>query len=179
MLAASAPGRPCYIVQSTAYTGTCIQHAAAAPRSPSTSAPSRYGQKTVKGNPNPRSYYKCTHPNCPVRKHVERSVQDPNKVLVTYEGKHSHPAPAASSRAPVRRIPAAGDPKVCGPALLMSTGCAPGAPRSVCVAAVLQHTDVWRVGPLLDGKRVSISTMDSSVTWMTLVSLATAPHRSS
>lgn len=81
-------------------------------RHPCPPPPCRYGQKTVKGNPNPRSYYKCTHPNCPVRKHVERSVQDPNKVLVTYEGKHSHAAPAASSRAPVRRIPAAGDPKV-------------------------------------------------------------------
>lgn len=42
-----------------------------------------------------RSYYKCTTPGCPVRKHVERACNDPRSVITTYEGKHNHEIPAA------------------------------------------------------------------------------------
>ncbi|CAL5364841.1 unnamed protein product [Camellia sinensis] len=57
----------------------------------------KYGQKVVKGNPNPRSYYKCTSPGCSVRKHVERACRDLKSVITAYEGKHNHEVPVAKN----------------------------------------------------------------------------------
>ncbi|RYR73037.1 hypothetical protein Ahy_A02g007308 [Arachis hypogaea] len=47
----------------------------------------KYGQKVVKGNPNPRSYYKCTNAGYTVRKHVERVSHDLKSVITAYQGK--------------------------------------------------------------------------------------------
>ncbi|CAI5960047.1 unnamed protein product [Closterium sp. NIES-64] len=55
----------------------------------------KYGQKVVRGNTYPRSYFKCSHPGCVVRKHVERSSHPPFDVVTTYEGRHNHDLPAA------------------------------------------------------------------------------------
>ncbi|CAL9042274.1 unnamed protein product [Musa banksii] len=55
----------------------------------------KYGQKFVKGNRNPRSYYRCTHSGCPVRKHVERVPHDAKALLITYEGEHNHEQPSS------------------------------------------------------------------------------------
>lgn len=38
-----------------------------------------------------RGYYKCsTFRGCPARKHVERALDDPAMLIVTYEGEHRH-----------------------------------------------------------------------------------------
>lgn len=37
-----------------------------------------------------RSYYRCTHTNCRVKKRVERLSEDCRMVITTYEGRHTH-----------------------------------------------------------------------------------------
>ncbi|XP_062207411.1 probable WRKY transcription factor 20 isoform X2 [Phragmites australis] len=50
----------------------------------------KYGQKSIKNKPHPRSYYKCTSSLCGAKKHVEKSTDDPEMLIVTYEGPHLH-----------------------------------------------------------------------------------------
>ncbi|KAL6975111.1 WRKY Transcription Factor, variant 2 [Sarracenia purpurea var. burkii] len=57
----------------------------------------KYGQKQVKGSEYPRSYYKCTHPNCPVKKKVERSPEG-HVTEIIYKGAHNHPKPPLNRR---------------------------------------------------------------------------------
>ena len=52
----------------------------------------KYGQKVVKGSEHPRSYYKCTHPNCEVKKIIESSFTG-QITEIMYKGNHDHPKP--------------------------------------------------------------------------------------
>lgn len=45
-----------------------------------------------------RGYYKCSSARgCPARKHVERALDDPAMLVVTYEGEHNHAHPVADA----------------------------------------------------------------------------------
>nr|QGQ64083.1 WRKY transcription factor 60 [Santalum album] len=60
----------------------------------------KYGQKPIKGSPHPRGYYKCSGVRgCPARKRVERAVEDPAMLIVTYEGEHNHSAASVADTA--------------------------------------------------------------------------------
>ncbi|KQK18238.1 WRKY transcription factor 22 isoform X2 [Brachypodium distachyon] len=55
----------------------------------------KYGQKTVKGSPYTRSYYRCsTAKECGARKIMELCPTDPDTLILTYTGAdHNHPPP--------------------------------------------------------------------------------------
>lgn len=62
----------------------------------------KYGEKVLKGKESEgrvRAYFKCTYPDCEVRKHVERSINSDGADHVTITGVHNHNLqPATRSR---------------------------------------------------------------------------------
>ncbi|KAL6077819.1 WRKY transcription factor [Balamuthia mandrillaris] len=57
----------------------------------------KYGRKTVKGSPYPRSYYKCTFPSCKVKKQVETVVSSGKTIINSiYKGEHKHERPCVT-----------------------------------------------------------------------------------
>ncbi|KAG2313826.1 hypothetical protein Bca52824_016948 [Brassica carinata] len=57
----------------------------------------KYGQKLIRGNPNPRNYYKCTFIGCNVKKHVERGADNVKSLVIAYFGNHEHDAPVINN----------------------------------------------------------------------------------
>ncbi|XP_078437139.1 uncharacterized protein LOC144707771 [Wolffia australiana] len=54
----------------------------------------KYGQKSIKGSPYPRGYYRCSSSNeCSAKKQVEKSRSDPTMLVITYTSEHNHPWP--------------------------------------------------------------------------------------
>ncbi|KAF7816185.1 WRKY family transcription factor [Senna tora] len=56
----------------------------------------KYGEKLVQGSGNPRSYYKCTYPNCSLKKKVETCLDGKIREII-YKGSHNHPKPRSTT----------------------------------------------------------------------------------
>ncbi|TMW96132.1 hypothetical protein EJD97_007896 [Solanum chilense] len=53
----------------------------------------KYGQKSIKGSPFPRNYFKCSASNCKATKIIEKSPKNDKYFLVSYSDVHNHDPP--------------------------------------------------------------------------------------
>uniref|UniRef100_A0A1D1XT66 Putative WRKY transcription factor 49 n=1 Tax=Anthurium amnicola TaxID=1678845 RepID=A0A1D1XT66_9ARAE len=127
----------------------------------------KYGQKSIKNSPNPRSYYRCTNPRCNAKKQVERAVEDPETLVVTYEGLHLHyayshfllPRPrdhlssSSSAAAKKAKVEAAAAPRA-------STPDSPATPTAAVIAAQQQPQELVAGGV---GGFLQVQTEEDSV----------------
>lgn len=81
----------------------------------------KYGQKSIKNSPNPRSYYRCTNPRCNAKRQVERSLEDPDVLVVTYEGLHLHYAYPQFFLSRLPQLPQKTIPPLAGPSKKLKT----------------------------------------------------------
>lgn len=100
----------------------------------------RYGEKIVKGSPCPRSYYKCSQPNCSAKKIVER---DNNTGLVTgteYKVRRQ----AAGIQQQLTQLRVGGEVR---PTVAAATGQASSAAMGMCIGT--QCNEMRRQAPTL------------------------------
>ncbi|MCD7457208.1 hypothetical protein HAX54_034473 [Datura stramonium] len=56
------------------------------------------GEKSIRGSPFPRNYYRCsTSKDCNAKKQIEKSPKNDNRFLVAYYGEHNHTPPTKRS----------------------------------------------------------------------------------
>ncbi|KAH7293260.1 hypothetical protein KP509_28G018200 [Ceratopteris richardii] len=53
----------------------------------------KYGEKQIRDEMNPRSYFRCAVHGCPIRKWTQSYSEMPGSVHFYYIGRHNHPAP--------------------------------------------------------------------------------------